>query len=29
MNTPGPLEFFLGLVFSLAMLMYGLAMGDE
>lgn len=29
MNTPGPMEFFIGLVFATAMLLYGLSMGDE
>jgi len=29
MNTPGPMEFFIGLIFATAMLLYGLSMGDE
>jgi hypothetical protein len=29
MNTPGPLEVFIGLVFATAMLLYGLSMGEE
>jgi hypothetical protein len=29
MNTPGPIELFLGLVFSIGMLLYGLTMEGE
>lgn len=28
MNTPGPMEFFIGLIFAVAMLLYGLSMGE-
>lgn len=28
MNAPGPMEFFIGLVFATAMLLYNLTMGE-